>query len=342
MISVVSIILRVMVAVAVLAVSAYVAGACYYWLGWPMALRQGGALLAVPLLCGLWFLPGDRRHIRQVLCAGLVVCFFAAYFSKSPTPQPWVALQERDASVSFDGNLVTITNFRNAVHPVGEAAEPQWETRTFDLDALQGAQMILQPFGPSAATVHVMTSYRFANDQYLVVSIEARRTSWDHFDPLAGFFRHDQIYVVLGSERDVLWQRLAHDPPNDLYFFDLTRPPAEIRAYLETLLRFADANRQEPVFYNTATESCFTTLLRLSPGFEQRVPWYDMRRWLPGDSVSLFQELELVDGSVSTDDLVVRGELQPGVDPPWFFPSEGSWSRHLRAHVGAVPPKSAD
>lgn len=318
----------------VVLLSIYVALGSYYWLGWPGYLRLGLAFLAVPVLVGLWFIPGRGRVARRVGSVGLMIIFFSTYFTKSPVPRDWVPLHAEEAEVHINGSEATITNFRDAVHRVGVASQPRWVTTSYDLDKLESAQLILQPFGQSVATVHVMTTFRFTDGRYLAVSVEARRTSWTHFDMLSGFFRHDQLYVALGTERDVLWKRLAHLPPNDLYFFEFTRSSDEIRRYLETLLRFTEDIHEKPVFYSTATESCFTTLLRLSPRFDNLVPWYDPRRWLPGDSVSLFQQLDLVDNSVSTEELIERGKLQSGISPPWDFPDEKAWSRYLHGKIG--------
>ena len=222
----------------VLVLSAFASTATYYWLGWPDWLRVGGAVLLLPFLLFLWFWPDNRRTWRRGCVGVLLAVFFTAYAMKTPYPQTFVPLHSKLADVSWQGSQFEITNFRDAVHPVGASAEPVWTKHRFDLEDLTGAQLILQPFGDSAATVHVMTSFAFGNGDHLAVSFEARRTSWTRFDALAGFFRHDQLYAVLGTERDLFWKRLAHVPPNDLYFFDLTAPPEILRQYLKRLLAF--------------------------------------------------------------------------------------------------------
>lgn len=326
--------LQAIVVLLVVLLSVYVALGSYYWLGWPDYFRLGIAFLAVPVLVGLWFFPGPRRMARRAASAGLMLVFFTAYFTKSPIPQDWVPLHQKEAVIDFNGGEATIANFRDAIHKVGEASEPRWETTSFDLDTLEGAQLILQPFGPSAATVHVMTTFHFADGRHLAISVEARRTSWTHFDMLSGFFRHDEVYIVLGTERDLLWKRLARNPPNELYFYDLTRSTDEIRAYLETLLGFVDKIHETPEFYSTATESCFTTLIKLVPRIENAIPWYDPGRWLPGASIRMFQQLDIIDNTVSAEELAKRGKLQPDIKSPRDFPTDADWSRYLRQHTG--------
>ncbi|WP_421982177.1 DUF4105 domain-containing protein [Roseibium sp.] len=320
--------------VSIVLTAAFAAAASYYWLGWPDMVRNGLALLWVPGIVGLCFLPGRFQTFRRFVAIGCLAVFFWAYFSKSPVPQTFVPLHEKVANVDFDGDMVTVTNFRDAIHPIGAPAQPRWTTKKFDPTTVTGAQFILQPFGNSLATVHVMSSFDFANGDHLAVSFEARRTSWDRFDMLAGFFRHDELYAVLGTERDLFWKRLAHVPPNDLHILEITQPPREIAAYLRRLLEFSASLHATPQFYSTITESCFTTLLNLSPTIQKAVPWYDLRRWVPGASVGLFQELGIVDGSLPAGDLLQRQKLGSGVKPPWMFETSNEWSEHLRSQIG--------
>ncbi|MET1413308.1 DUF4105 domain-containing protein [Roseibium sp. HPY-6] len=318
----------------VILASAFMAAASHYWLGWPDWLRTGLSVCAVPVLAGLWFVPGTVRLWRRVAVIGALVLFFVAYSQKELYPQSFVPLHERIVDVKFDGDRVEIINFRDAVHQIGKPARPRWTTRTFDLGALSGIELIYQPFGNSAATVHVMMSFAFSNGDHLAVSFEARRTSWDTFDAVAGFFKHDQLYPVLGTERDLLWKRLARVPPNDLFFFDLQGTGEEGRAYLKNLLEFVAGLHETPQFYSTISESCFTTLLKLSPRLRETVPWYDLRRWVPGASVGLFQELGLIDSSISEEELLERQKLGPDILPPWEFEDADTWSSYLRSRVG--------
>ena len=325
---------RVVFAVAVFLAALFASAASYYWLGWSDFVRTGLAILIVPTVALLWFFPGEKQLSRRVIVCGGLCFFFVAYANKDLYPQSFVPLHARMADATFNGDLVTVDNFRDAIHPVGAPAQPRWATRSFDLGEVSGAQLILQPFGPSLATVHVMTSFEFSNGDRLAVSFEARRTSWDKFDALAGFLKHDQLYPVIGTERDLLWKRLAHIPPNELYFFNLQGSPSQIRAYLRRLLEFVAEVHDAPQFYSTISESCFTTLIKLSPGIEKTVPWYDYRRWVPGASVGLLQGLGLIDNSVSETELVRQRKLSAGVRPPWEFSDARSWSEHLRTRIG--------
>lgn len=304
--------------------------AIHYWLGWPDWVRTYGSVGFVGTALLLWFVPWTGRRFARAGVGLALVGLALAYSLKSPVEQAWVPLHERRVAAQFEGSLVRVSNFRDAVHTTGEPAVPRWGERVLDLDRLESADLILQPFGRSKATEHVMLSFRFDDGQHVAVSMEARRTSWESFDVLAGFFRHDQIYPVIGTERDLLWKRLARDPPFEMYFYRLDAEPEALREYLRRILAFADSLNANPQFYSTITDSCMTTLIKLAPEVFDRVPWTDYRRWVPGYSLGLLQEIGLVSQAVAAEELAERSRLRSGIRNPEEFPDDAAWSAYLR------------
>ncbi|MEM8826147.1 MAG: DUF4105 domain-containing protein [Pseudomonadota bacterium] len=321
---------RTIVTIAVLLAVAYFGLAIHYWLGWPSWVRSYGALVFVVIGICLWFLPDHSRRVGRGMVLTSVSVLAVAYALKTPVDQTWVPLHQELVSARIDGTSVQVSNFRDAVHAAGEPAEPRWVNTSFDLADLMGAELILQPFGDSKATEHVILSFRFADGRHVAVSMEARRTSWTGFDALAGFFRHDQLYAVIGTERDVLWKRLAREEPHDLFIFPLSATPEGLQVYFRRILELANELSQKPQFYSTITDSCMTTLIKLAPEVFQTVRWTDIRRWVPGYSLELFQELGLVDDSISTEALRARQRLRKGIENPDTFPNDAAWSAYLR------------
>ncbi|MGI6246688.1 MAG: DUF4105 domain-containing protein [Pseudochelatococcus sp.] len=317
--------------VMVVVLSLYGALAIHYWISWPDRVRETGAwAFPVVVLC-LWFVPGKWLWPRRGVALALVGALFAAYVAKEPIERDWIDLQSKQASVIIDGDQVTIVNFRDAIHRPGEPSEVRWTTESFDLSQLEGADLIIQPFGGVKALAHVMLSFGFSDGRHVAVSIEARRVKGGRFDALAGLFRHDQIYPEIGAERDLFWQRLARTPPDELQIYPILRGRDAVRAYFERILAFVNEVHERPRFYSTLRESCMTTLMNLAPGNFMPVPWYDIRRWVPGYSLSLFQQLGLVDGTVPAQDLRAMRRLRDDVSPPWQFPSDAAWSAYLRS-----------
>lgn len=316
--------------VAVLLLSAYFALAIHYWLPWPEWIRTWGALAFVIAMPALWLVPGRWKKRRRLLVAAAFLGLGTAYFTKVPVEQDWVALQAKHSYATISGNQVTITNFRDALHSPGAPSEPRWITETFDLSKLVGADIILQPFGSLKAMAHVMLSFHFADGRHVVVSMEARRAEGAVFDPVAGFFRRDQLYPELGTERDLFWERLARTPPDEIQIYPVQASQEAVETYFRRILDFVNASYHRPRFYSTVWESCMTTLINLAPESFASVPWYDLRRWIPGYSLSLFQQIGLVDGRLSADALTKESRLRDGITPPSAFPTDAAWSAYIR------------
>jgi hypothetical protein len=139
---------------------------------------------------------------------------------------------------------------------------------------------------------------------------------------------------VIGTERDQIWQRLAKIPPNEVQLYAVRKNPEEIRAYLRRVLMLANEVAERPRFYSTLMESCMTTLIGIAPELFYEVKWYDIRRWVPGYSLSLFQQLGLIESDLPPAEMVERHRLRSGIEPPWLFPSDAAWSAYLREQPG--------
>ncbi|MEP9351523.1 DUF4105 domain-containing protein [Xanthobacter sp. KR7-225] len=323
--------LGITLAIAVVLASLYFALAIHYWIPWPAPVRTFGALAFPAAMLALWFAPGRRRRTRRVLVAVAFLALGTAYAAKLPAEQDWVALQSEQAFATFDDDTVTIANLRDALHRPGAPSEPRWITARFDLSTLEGVDLIIQPFGGVKALAHVMLSFRFADGRHVVVSMEARQAKGAAFDPVAGFFRRDQLYPELGTERDLIWERLARTPPDEVQIYPVKASAEAVRIYFRRILDFVNASHRQPRFYSTLRESCMTTLMNLAPESFAQVPWRDLRRWIPGYSLSLFQQLGLVDGDLGADDLAREARLRPSIRPPAEFPADAAWSAHIRA-----------
>jgi len=319
--------------VAVVALGLYLGLAIFYWIPWPAELRQVGSVLFPLLIWTLWFAPGRWRGLRKAMAAAGLAALMTAFVMKQPIQQDWIALQAHNPTAVFEGDTVTIHNFRDALHRTGQPSEPRWGTATFDLATLTGADLIIQPFGDLEALAHVMLSFNFADGRHAVVSIEARQAKGGSFDPLAGFFRRDPIYPEIGTERDIIWNRFARTPPDQVQIFPIHASTAAVRAYFERVLHFINRLDQRPIFYSTLRESCMTTLMNLAPESFASVPWHDVRRWIPGYSLSLFQQIGLVDDGLAPEEMARRHGLRDGIRSPEYFPSDAAWSAYLRSQL---------
>ena len=76
-----------------------------------------------------------------------------------------------------------------------------------------------------------------------------------------------------------------------------------------------------------------TTLINIAPESFASVKWYDLRRWIPY-SLSLFQQMGLIDDSLPPDELARKRRLRDGIRPPSDFPTDEAWSAYLLGNGG--------
>lgn len=309
------------------------AGGIYFWIGWPVPAREFAGIAVFPVALLLWFWPGKSKLIRRIGLGLIMIAFFAVYYTKPPAPQDWVPLHERRASAVFDGDSVTIHNFRDAEHHSDAPVEVRWRDQSFDLSDVETAELIIQPFGDGPFLTHIFITFGFENGEQLAVSVEARRVSWDRFQPLGGFFRNFETYPVFGTERDLIGKRLAHVPPEEMYFYPLQLTPDEVRSVLEDLLRFSTDLSETPDFYDTLEESCFTGLVNQSRELKSRIPSWDIRRWIPGYALPLMRDHGLISDELPLVEQQMRAHLPNDVPHPFSFETDRDFSLYLREQL---------
>ena len=107
----------------------------------------------------------------------------------------------------FRKRSITLHNVRNFNwHPDG-TYDVRWETRTFDLNQLNGINIITSYWmGPQIA--HTLVSFEFKNQQPLVFSIEIRKEKTEEFSAIGGFFRKYELSLIASDEK-ILSTRVA-------------------------------------------------------------------------------------------------------------------------------------
>lgn len=165
--------------------------------------------------------------------------------------------------VSFDGRHVVLDNVRNFRWRTPEDYDVAWERRSYDLDQLRSADVLLSYWmGPLIA--HTLVSFGFEDGRQLVFSLEIRKESHEQFDSLAGFFRRYEVTLVAADERDIVATR-TNARGEDVYLYRVSGldQPA-LRGLFEAYLAQAVALDAAPAFYNTLTSNCTTIVWELA------------------------------------------------------------------------------
>jgi hypothetical protein len=161
----------------------------------------------------------------------------------------------------INGDIVTIRGVRNFDYRTASDFTPRWEDRTYDLRKLDSAD-IIAVYWAGKAIAHVMLSFGFAGEDYLAVSIETRKEKGESYSTLAGFFRNYELYYVIADERDVIRVRTTYrQPQEDVYIYRVSGSRENLRRVFLEYLTSINELRDRPVFYNTLTTNCTTSIL---------------------------------------------------------------------------------
>lgn len=315
--------------------TAWGAGAIYYWpLGSPGVRTVLAGALVVGTALAFLLLPHRRRTLVGflVLFAGLVALWLQIPASNNRDWQPEVAVAPW---AELKGDLVTIHGVRNLDYRTERDFVPRWETRTYDLRRLDSADLIAV-YWAGKAIAHIMLSFGFEGKDYVAVSIETRKAQGESYSSIAGLFKQYELVYVVADERDVIRVRTTYrQPQEDVYIYRTRAPRRNIRRIFLDYVKVMNEMRERPRFYNTLTTNCTTTVLLHTRVNPESPPWswkvllsgyapdylYDLGRL---DTTRSFAELEQLSrvnarAHAADRDPAFSQRIREGlpVPPPW-------------------------
>lgn len=217
-------------------------------------------------------------------------------------------------TVELQNDTISIQNLRDFRYNKDQSiAEVRYKNQNFNLSEFKNAWYGISHFG-SNGLAHVLLSFEFSGDKFLVVSIEARMQN-KHvkgYDPLKGLLRTYTKTIVLATEQDVIGLR-THIRGEPLFLYKLDIPELYTKPLLLNFLREAQVLTQSPVFYNSLIDNCMTGLLAQSDQFRSFWQWLDMRILLPGNSDKIAYELNYIDTSQPFNQTRARAKVDPSL-----------------------------
>ena len=240
-----------------------------------------------------------RRGLRAgfgLLTAGLVV--FGLWWStiRATNDRDWspeVAELATSLADAAAPGRIAIRNVRDFRWITPDEAAPRWETRSYDLDALTGVDLVLTYWaGPAIA--HTMVSFGFANGEHVVFSVGIRPARGQAYSSLAGFFKAYELIVTVADERDAIGLRTSVQEGNSVHLYRLAMPPALARGLFREYMELADGLAERPRFYRTIVANCTTVIWSLVRRLDPRLP-FDWRVLLPGYLPGYLHEIGALD-----------------------------------------------
>jgi len=233
------------------------------WLRTPLAAAYAVALGAAMI--------AFRRRAKLVGLGGFVLVL-AWWLSLRPSnDRDWLD----DAAVlpyaEIDGNRVTVHNIRNCDYRTETDYTVRRYDRTFDLDTLSTADLLLVYWG-SPAIAHAMMSFGFDDGSHVCFSIETRKEKGEEYSALKGFFRQFELTYVVADERDAVRLRSNYRKGEDVYLFALKRNPGMAREVFLDYLARVNSLRERSEWYNALTSNCANNIYGHTAPYTE-APW---------------------------------------------------------------------
>jgi hypothetical protein len=160
-------------------------------------------------------------------------------------------------SATIDGNQITVHNIRNCDYRLTTDFIVSHYDKTFDLSKLEGVDLFLCYWGPTAIA-HTIMSFCFEGDQTLAISIETRKEIGEDYSAIQGFFKRFELIYVVADERDLIRLR-TNFRGEDVFLYRLARPELA-RSVLLDYLATINGLTQKPEWYNALTVNCTTAI----------------------------------------------------------------------------------
>jgi hypothetical protein len=233
------------------------------------ALRTPAAVLYLILVLGaMWFL--RRSYMILMVAFGGFAIVALWWFSLEPSnDRNWQPDNAKTAHADVNRDQVTIYDVRNCDYRTEEDYTCQWETRSYNLANLHGADIFITWWG-SPWIAHPIVSYDFGDQGHVAMSIETRDVVGLGYSAIRGFFRQYALTYIASDERDVIRLRTNYRKDEEVYLFrTAVKPPLARKIFLEYLDR-ANSLHTHPEWYNALTNNC-TTNIAVSAAEAQRM-----------------------------------------------------------------------
>lgn len=223
------------------------------------AITSGIFAFAIPLI----FFLVPKRNLALLLIILSYVTVSLAWNNMQPSnDRDWMTSVAKSPYAITQDNLVTVHNIRNFDYQTEFDFTKNYYTKSYNLDDLESLNFLLSYWGGGTTFAHTILSFGFSNGDYLAVSAETRLEKGEPQALIKGFFNQYEMIYILADESDVIRLRTNFRKldPEDVYFYPTTLNKQEVRQVFEVIMSRVNKLYQQPEFYNTITQNCFTTL----------------------------------------------------------------------------------
>ncbi len=303
------------------------------WFDGPTSRALAGALTAGFALATLFLLVRVRPWPRALGGFALLFALVLGWWLSIPPEQDreWQPDVARTAHMQIDGDRLTVENVRHFAYRTEADYTERWETRTYDLSQLQGADLFLSYWG-SPMIAHTFVSWDFGTGPPLTISIETRKEVGEAYSAIRGFFRQFELYYVVSDERDVAWLR-TNVRREDTYLYRLRGSAETARALLLDFAAGINRLAEEPAWYNAFSHNCTTSIRRHVDHALGSRPW-DWRIFVNGYLDQAMYEQGTIARDLPFEEVRRSSAISARAQK---LSSPADFSRHVREAIPARP-----
>lgn len=247
--------------------------ALYFWFVAQPVAAWAVAVLYVGLIGLVFRLARTRGHGAMVSLVLLVAVGAWWSMRKPELDLVYPRETEQAARLEVEGNFLTVHAMRDFRYRTVTEYDAHWSSRTYDLDKLTNVDLSFVNWGIPNVD-HVITSFVFADQPPLAVSIELRSEKGEPNTLLRGFFKQYELFYVWADERDLISLRTNYRE-EQVSVFRTNMPPDKARRLLLDMAERSNGLEENPEFYNTLTDNCTNVVAHHVDRINGRdVPWY--------------------------------------------------------------------
>lgn len=261
-----------------------------------------------------------------------VFVIFAIWASiPASNDRDWLAEYALAPISEYDGDdTVTISNIRDfEYHGTRDDFTPRYQTNTYNLDDLEGVDLILSHWSDNVMIAHTMLVFRFKDAENLVLSAETRREKGEAWGILPGFFNQYELIYLLGTEEDLIKRRILISD-EDIFLYSSVLDHEKAVEFFKDTLRSIDELEKNPIFYNTLTHNCTSSLFNLVPN-PKAYEWLNPELLLNGVSDKYLRRTGFLKGKGSYWEFKLSHYISHRIkDSP---NKDGDFSELMREHI---------
>lgn len=238
-----------------------------------------------------------------IIYTGLVIAFQPSH------DRDWELGQEILPRILFEEDgLVNIEGFRNFDWQDDGSAIPKYETRSFNINALDSVDVLISHFDDFEGLAHIFLSFGFSNGEQAVVSFETRREVGEDFSPILGVLRQFEIIYVIGSEEDIVGLR-TDVRGERVYLYPTKASPEQATALFRALAADINSVYEQPRIYNTLTRNCTNEITRRVEDIADVHFPFSWKTVLPGYFDEILYDLKIIESEASFEEVKTQHEI---------------------------------